>query len=390
MFKAYKISEDVYWVGALEWDERYIHGFSMPHGSTNNAYLIMDEKVTLIDTCQADYSHELMERIADVVDPAKIDVIVSNHGEKDHAGSIKTVLEAAPNAQIVTSSPKGEAILKTYLGESCNFHPVKSGDTLNIGKRTLTFVHTPMVHWPDNMVTYSDYDRILFSNDAFGQFFATSHRFDDEENLCEVEAAAKKYFANIVAPFAKQTIRAISKLEELDLGMIAPSHGVIWRSHLDRIIQLYKTWCAGEPTNSAVVVFSSMYGTTKRMAETITEAFMHKGVEVRMFDLDISDISDIMTYVMDAKYLAVGSSTHNGTVLPYMGQFLTYLKGLAPKGRTGIAFGSYGWMQAGVTEIADLLAQIGYELPLDTFVDDWNDNATQEKALFEAIGRLCE
>lgn len=390
MYKAYEIAPDIYWVGALEWNERYIHGFSKHKGSSNNAYIIVDDCITLIDTCIGSMEQELLERIADVVDPKEIKYIISNHSEKDHAGSIGDVFSIVPNAEIITSSPKGLEILKRYYGEDHDFHPVKTGDTLNIGKRTLTFVQTPFVHWPDNMVTYSEYDKILFSNDAFGQFVATSKRFDDEVDINEIYHLAKKYYANIVSPFAKQTMKAIDAIEPLDIKLIAPSHGVIWRSHIDDIIGLYRKWCSNEPTDSAVVAYSSMYGSTERIAETITEAFMRKGVTVRLYDLDISDISDIMTDVLDAKYLALGCPTHNGTVLPYMGEFLTYLKGLAPKGRCGIVFGSYGWKADSITEMVSVLEKAGYELPLEPFAFNWDVNDSDEERVFDAVTDLID
>lgn len=390
MFKATKIREDIYWVGALEWEERYIHGISMPYGSTNNAYLILDEQVTLIDTCISSHAREVIERIADVIDPAKIDIIVSNHSEKDHAGSIGAILEAAPHAKVVTSV-KGEPILRTYYGER-DYLPMKTGDTLSIGKRTLHFIQTPMVHWPDNMVTWSPFDKTLFSNDAFGQFIATSKRFDDEVDLPVVLACAKKYFANILAPYTKQTAKAVEAVEGLDLDTIAPAHGIIWREHISDIMSLYKELCACRPKDAAVVVYSSMYGSTERMATTITEAFMAQGVAVRQYDLDISDISDIITDVFFAKYVALGSPTHNMTVLPPMGEFLTYFKGLAPKtkDRIGISFGAYGWMDAAQKEIAAVFEKAGYALPMASFAEDWNDTAAGERELFDAVTSLVE
>lgn len=391
MFKAYEIAPDIWWVGALEWNERYIHGFTMPHGSTNNAYLILDDQVTLIDTCAPGLSSELLERVADVIDPAQIDCIVSNHGERDHAGSIADVLAAAPRAKVITSAPKGLQVLQRYYGNDREFVPVKNGDTLSIGKRTLEFIHTPMVHWPDNMVTYSPADRILFSNDAFGQFLATSQRFDDQEGVdeCELFACAKKYFANIIMPFAKQTAKAVAAVRQLDTDLIAPAHGLIWRRNAQRILDLYDQWCALQPTNSAVVAYASMYGTTARMAQTIAEAFMAQGVSVRLFDLQQSDISDIMTHVMDAKYVALGSATHNKTLLPPAGEFLTYLKGLAPKGRTGIAFGSYGWADQAPHEITATLEAAGFEFPLAAQTAAWSQAPEDEAALFDAIGALA-
>lgn len=392
IFKAQEIKDGIFWVGALEWEERCIHGVTMPLGSTNNAYLILDEKVTLVDTCIESHCEELLERIADVIDPSRIDIVVSNHGEKDHAGSIGRVLKVAKGAKVVTSSPKGHAILQTYLSDGTEFIPVKSGDELSIGRRTLKFVHTPMVHWPDNMVTYCEEDRVLLSNDAFGQFVATSRRFDDEVDLPLTMACATKYFANILTPYTKQTARALEAVKALDLDMICPAHGVIWRSHIADAFELYDKLCRCEPEENAVVVYSSMYGSTERMALAITEAFMSKGVNVRCWDIDASDMSDVMTDVFFAKYLAVGSPTHNNTTLPTIGGFLTYLRGLAPrtKDRIGISFGSYGWAQAAQKEIAETFDKIGYEMPLEPASTDWNDNTATEEALFESVCKLVD
>lgn len=390
MFKAHEIKPGIHWVGALEWEERYIHGITMPLGSTNNAYLIVDEKVVLVDTCISTHAEELLERVSDVIDPSRIDYVVSNHGEKDHAGSIGAVLEAAPNATVVTSDPKGLAILKTYLPEGTSLLPVKSGDTLSIGTRTLQFLHTPMVHWPDNMVTYCPEESVLFSNDAFGQFIATSKRFDDEVRLDEVFACAKKYFANIITPYVRQAGKAVEAVRGLDLEMICPAHGVIWRSEIGRILGLYEKLCRCEADDSAVVVYSSMYGSTERMALAITEAFMEKGVDVRCYDIDVSDMSDIITDVFFAKYVAVGSPTHNNTTLPTIGAFLTYLKGLAPKGRIGISFGSYGWVPAAQKEIAETMQKAGFVMPLEPIGEGWNDTPEGEQALFDAVCALVD
>lgn len=386
MFKAFEIKPGIWWVGVIEWDERYIHGFSMPNGSTNNAYLIMDESVTLVDTCSHEYWPQLVERIESVVDPAKIDYIIANHTEKDHAGSLREVLARAPKAKVVATK-KGCDILKTYLPDPPELITVKTEETLTLGKRTLSFVATPMVHWPDNMVTYSAADKMLFSNDAFGQFLATSERFDDEVDQCLLFQSAQKYFANIIMPFTKQTAKAVAAVREFDLDMIAPSHGLIWRSQIDKILNTYDAWCALEPTESAVVVFASMYGSTCRMAEAITEACTAAGLRVRMYDLHVSDISDIMTDVMDARWVAVGSPTHNMTVLPEVGAFLTYLKGLAPKGRRGLAFGSYGWSDAAQTEIANVMEQAGY-LVEEPLTCAWNDTPEDAQRVFDAVSAL--
>lgn len=387
MFKALEIKPGIWWVGVLEWNERSIHGFSMPYGSTNNAYLIMDEHITLIDTCSESYWPELLERIASVVDPSRIEYLVSNHAEKDHEGALRQVLAKAPQAKVI-ASPQGCKILKTYLGDAHELIPMKTGDSLSIGQRTLQFIQTPMVHWPDNMVTYAPEDKILFSNDAFGQFLATSERFDDEVDRSLLFPCAKKYFANIIMPFAKQTAKAVAAVKGLSLDMIAPSHGLIWRSQIPAILEAYETWCQLKPTSSAVVAYASMYGSTGRMARAIAEAFASQGISVRLYDLKVSDISDIMDQVMDAQYVAVGSSCQNMTVLPEAGRFLTYLKGLAPKGRTGIAFGSYGWSEAGQQEISAVLKEAGFTVPLEPFTAEWNSTSEGEELIFSAICSL--
>lgn len=385
MYGAYKISDDIYWVGALEWEERVIHGESMPYGSTNNAYLILDEKKVLIDTCIDSHADELIARISNLIDPTEIDILVSNHAEKDHGGSIGRILELNPDIEIVTSDPNGRKILGIYYGEEHNFHPVKTGDSINIGKRDLQFVATPMVHWPDNMVTYSPTDGILFSNDAFGQFIATSKRFDDEVDLPFVLRRATSYFANIITPYRPQTRKALDAVKEINPKMIAPSHGVVWRSHIEDIMALYEVLCDPSPEEKAVVVFSSMYGSTRRMATAITEAFMRKGVEVRLWDLDISDLSDVMTDIFSAKYLAVGCPTHNNSVLPHVGAFLSYLKGLAPKdgNRVGFAFGAYGWVKAAQDEINRVLHECKYETPLEPICLQWDDGVEPDEMIYQ-------
>ncbi len=216
-------------------------------------------------------------------------------------------MECAPNATIVTSDPHGLKGLTAHYGADYNYRAVKTGDTLCIGKRTLTFTATVMVHWPDNMVTYSDYDKILFSNDAFGQHYASSKRFDDEVGLPEVLVQAQKYYANIVMPYSRHVVKALKVLGGVDFDMIAPSHGVIWRSHVPEILEAYARWSSLEPDDYAIVVYDSMWHTTENMALQIVEAFIEMGIPARLLDLKVNHISDIMAEVLSAKYIAVGS-----------------------------------------------------------------------------------
>lgn len=385
MLNAIEISPKVWWVGGIDWNERLFHGYTTERGITYNAYLIMDEKITLIDTCKATFADELVQRISQVVDPAKIDVVITNHVEMDHSGSLPVIHKIAPNAEIYASAGAGVNELRAHFGIEAT--PVKTGDTLCIGERTLSFVTTPMVHWPDNMVTYSDVDKILFSNDAFGQHFATTKRFDDENDMCEVMKQAKKYYANIVWPYGMQAGRALATVKGLELKMIAPSHGCIWRSHIDEIIAKYEEWTTYQTQEKAVVVFDSMWHSTESMAREICDAFIAEGISAQLIDVKSTHISDIMLYMCDAKYVAVGSPTLNSNMLPTVASFLTYMRGLSPKNeqRIGLAFGSYGWAPLGPKQVYAELENAKFQLPVPVVAQQW---VPSEESLAELQGTV--
>lgn len=371
MFKAVQISPDIYWVGVIDWNERNFHGYSTDRGSSYNAYLIVDEHITLIDACKPGFEQEMYERISSVLDPARIEYVIANHVEQDHSGGIPQILEWAPEATVIASDPHGVKGLRAHYGD-LNFRGVKTGDTLTIGKRTLEFTQTSMIHWPDNMVTYSPFDRILFSNDAFGQHLASSGRFDDE--VIGVFTQARKYYANIVMPYCRQVQKALDVIEKLDIRMIAPAHGVIWRDRVDQILKEYRMWATQELEEYALVIYDSMWHTTEHMAESIVEAFADLGIPARLLDLKVNHISDIMTEVLTARYIAVGSPTLNSTMMPAVAAFLCYLKGLTPKGfkgRIGIPFGSFGWSPGGPKDVASALESAGYELLFGTYQHQW-------------------
>ena len=390
MLNAIEISPKVWWVGGIDWNERLFHGYTTERGITYNAYLIMDEKVTLIDTCKATFSDELVQRISQVVDPAKIDVVITNHVEMDHSGSLPVIHRIAPNAAIYASAGAGVNEVRAHFGIEAT--PVKSGDTLCIGERTLTFVTTPMVHWPDNMVTYSDVDQILFSNDAFGQHFATTKRFDDENDLCEIFKQAKKYYANIVWPYGMQAHKALEAVKGLDLKMIAPSHGCIWRSHIDEILEKYEAWTTYQTEEKAVVVFDSMWHSTESMAREICDAFIAEGVSAQLVDVKTTHISDIMLYMCDAKYVAVGSPTLNSNMLPTIASFLTYMRGLSPKNeqRIGLAFGSYGWAPLGPKQVYAELENAKFQLPVPVVAQQWIPSEENLAELQDTARKMIE
>ncbi len=384
-----KITEDVYWVGAVDWNLRNFHGYSTPSGSTYNAYLIVDEKIALVDTVKRPFAEELLGRIGQVIEPAKIDYLISNHVEMDHSGALSRLLEAAPKATIIATE-RGQKGLTRHYQSDWPFRTVKTGDTLDLGKRQLAFVEVPMVHWPDSMVTYSPHDRILFSNDAFGQHLATSARFDDEVGWEVVHEAAAKYYANIVMPFANPVQKALDAVGGLDLEVIAPSHGILWRSHIDRIAAAYGAWANAEARSKALVIYDTMWGSTEKMAKTIAEGIAAEGVEVRLFNLTLSDRSEIIRHVLDARAILVGSPTLNNGMFPTVAAFLTYLKGLKPRKKIGAVFGSHGWAGGATKAVARELEAARIELVEPelkvSFVPD-GDDLRQCTALGKTIAR---
>ena len=341
--KAYKLRDNIWWVGAIDWDLRNFHGYLTQRGSTYNAYLIIDEKVTLIDNVKYYLYDEMISRISDVIDPARIDIIVQNHVEMDHSSGLPQLMKLIPNAKIYTNA-NGIKGLKAHYKEDWNFEEIKSGDSINIGKRDLTFLTTPMVHWPDNQVTYCPQEKILFSNDAFGQHIATNERLVEEYHLSIALEEAKKYYANIVLPYSRMVQKVLEAAAPLELEMIAPSHGLIWTEHTPQILAAYTDWAnnVADP-GRALVIWDTMWKSTQMMAQAIAQGFENRGIKARMLNLQTNHISDIMTDVMDAKYICVGSPTINSSILPTVAAFIYYLKGLSPKERIGLAFGSYGW-----------------------------------------------
>ena len=353
--EAMKIGEGIYWVGAIDWNLRNFHGYETEKGSTYNAYLIIDEKITLIDTVKEGFENEMLSRIRSVIDPAKIDIIISNHAEPDHSGAIPFMKNIAKNAQIYAAFGAGVKDLTAYYGD-LGYIGVKAGETLSIGKRTFTFVPTPMVHWPDNMVSFMAPENILFSNDAFGQHYASDERLDTECDLPEAYIQARKYYANIVQPYGMQTGKALNALAGLEISAICPSHGIIWTKHIPEIMALYKSWVANEFDDTAIVVYDTMWHSTEAMAHAIESAFLACGMKPRLYNLHYCHNSDIIADAMTAKYIAVGSPTLNNNIMPSVASFLTYFKGLTGNKKKFIAFGSYGWGGQSPDQVYEMLA----------------------------------
>ena len=361
--KPVEIKPGIYWVGGIDWNLRNFHGYITQRGSTYNAYLILDEKTVLVDTVKHYLFQEMLSRVKEVIDPSRIDYVVSNHVEMDHSGSIPRILDIAPEAKVITS-PQGESGLQRHFKRGWDFLVVRSGDTISVGKRSLQFFLTPMVHWPDNMVTFVPEERLLLSNDAFGQHLASAGRFDDEVGWDIISEEAAKYYANIVLPYGEQVKKALAALSGLNIEMIAPSHGVIWRAYLPKILECYQKWANNETEKRALIVHDTMWGSTSRIAYSLQEGLEKEGIPVTMRSLKTNHISDILTDVLFSKVILIGSPTLNQGVLPTVGAFLTYLKGLRPKKRMGFAFGSYGWGGQAVGEIETVMRNLSWEMPL--------------------------
>ena len=357
-----QLTKGVYWVGAIDWNVRNFHGYSTHRGSTYNAYLIVDEKVALIDTVKAPFYDEMAARVREIVSFDKIDYVISNHVEMDHSGSLPMALRDAKNAKLVTLEKFGENGLAKTFHQSWPTIAVKEGSTIDLGKRKLAFIPTPMLHWPDSMCTYLVEDKLLFSMDAFGQHIATSQRFDDEVDMSVVMQEVSKYYANILMPFGDLIVKAVNKLGGVKIDMIAPSHGIIWRSHIKDVVGAYARWGKGETAARALIIYDTMWGSTGKMALAIARGMIGEGVDVKLFNLTASDKSDVIKEVLDAKALIIGSPTLNNGMFPSVAEFLCYLKGLKPRNKIGAAFGSHGWGGGAVKAVQQEMEQTGIEL----------------------------
>jgi anaerobic nitric oxide reductase flavorubredoxin len=358
-----KLTENIHWVGVVDWNLRDFHGYMTRRGTTYNAYLILDEKTALVDTVKHTFSNELLQNICEIVDPAKIDYIIVNHVEMDHSSSLPVIVKYAKNATIIASQRGKDAIIEHY-GADFNIQTVKTGDELKLGKKTLRFVEAPMLHWPDSMFTYVVEDKILIPNDAFGQHLATSQRFDDEVDEHVLMAEAKTYYANILMPFAPLITRKIQEVVQMGIpiAMIAPSHGIIWRSDPSKIIKAYSDWSAGVSKNKVVIVYDTMWGSTDKMARAIAEGVASQAVDVKLLKLRAAGLTEAMTEILDAKAVIVGSPTLNNGMFPTLGSFLTYAVGLKPKGKLWGFFGSYGWGGGAVRGMTEMAQKAGFEV----------------------------
>ncbi|MFW5908674.1 MAG: FprA family A-type flavoprotein [Desulfosalsimonas sp.] len=361
--KPVEIAKGVYHVGVQDWNIRDFHGYSTNMGSSYNAYLIVDEKVVLIDTVKKDFADQLLANIAAVVDPKKIDFVISNHTEMDHSGGLPRVMHYIGEDKPVLCSKMGHKNLSQHFPQKFNYKPVENGEEISTGKRKLVFLETRMLHWPDSMFTFDKSEGILFSSDAFGQHYAGYEIFDDVVGH-GIMAHARKYFANILLLYAPKILKLAEQIAELglDIRMICPDHGIIWRKDPAKIINAYVTWSKQIPEKKAVVAYDTMWKSTRAMAEAISDGIAETGVAVKPIHIRSSDRSEIMTELLDAKAMIIGSPTINNNIFPTVADILTYVKGFKPKNRIGAAFGSYGWSGEAVKIIRSELEAMKVEI----------------------------
>ena len=351
------------WVGVIDWNVRDFHSYNTYRGATYNSYLIRDNETAVIDSVKAPFFDRWIANIRQFVPLESVKYIICNHAEPDHSSGLREAVKAFPQAKLVADQKCRDTIVRYFGGEDWNWMIVKTGDTLKLGARTLHFIETPMVHWPDSMATYVPEDGLLFSMDAFGQHFATAERFDDEVDLSIVLEEAKTYYANIVNPYSNFVKKTLEAAKGLDIRMIAPSHGLIWRKNLDSILSAYQDWASNRNKPKVAVFYDSMWDSTARIAEAIVDGADQPGVFVTLVHIRHSDLTHLATTFMDTAAFAFGSATLNGLLMPAAAAALVYLQGMKATNKSCFAFGSYGWAgKGGADQVEEYLKAGKYEI----------------------------
>jgi flavorubredoxin len=362
-----EVKKDLYWVGAIDWNIRDFHGYSTPKGTTYNSYLVLDEKVALFDAVKKPFRKCLIDNIKKLIDPKKIDYLVVNHVEMDHSGSVPEIIELIEPEKVVCSPMGKRALIEHFGRDDWPFEVVETGQTLKLGKRTVTFLETRMLHWPDSMMSYIPEDKVLISSDGFGQHWATSERFDDEVPQAELFRHAAKYYANILLLFSPLVQKLIAKVQQMgiEIDTILPDHGLIWRTNPGGIIQAYDAWSRQVSKPKAVILYDTMWQATEQMAAAIGAGLKDEGVDFKLMNMKLCHRSDVMTEVLDARAVILGSATINNGMMPGMADVLCYMKGLRPAGKIGAAFGSYGWSGEAVKLLTEALRDMNIEAVSD-------------------------
>ena len=385
---AFKLTDKVKWVGKIDWELESFHGqeYSTHKGSSYNSYLVRDEKTVLIDTVWGPYAKEFVENLKKEIDLNEIDYIIAQHSEPDHSGALPLLMKEIPNTPIYCT-PNGVKVIKGHYHEDWNFVEVKTGDTLNIGESTLTFVEARMLHWPDSMMTYMSGDNILFSNDAFGQHYASQHMYNDLVDQAELQQECIKYYANILTPFSPLVTNKIKEVLSLNLplNMIATSHGIIWRDNPAQIIEQYLKWADNYQENQITIVYDTMWNCTRHMAEAMVEGIksVDKDVTVKMYNAGKTDKNDIITELFKSKAILFGSSTVNKSIMHGTSGILSMIKGIGFKKKKAAAFGSYGWSGESVGLLEEELKASKMEIVQEGIKVLWDPDEEAKKQCVE-------
>jgi len=385
---SFNIKNNVYWVGKTDWELRRFHGheYSTHRGSTYNSYLIKEEKIALIDTVWMPFSKEFVENLSKEVDLDKIDYVIANHAEIDHSGALPELMERIPNIPIYCTA-NGVQSLKGQYHKDWNFQVVKTGDTLDLGNgKQLIFVEMRMLHWPDSMACYLTGDNILFSNDAFGQHYATEYMYNDLVDQNELWAECIKYYANILNPFSALVDAKIKEVLSLNIpiDIIATSHGVIWRDNPTQIVEKYLTWANAYQENQITLLYDTMWDGTKRIAEAIAKGIREVDAEVniKLYNIAKTDKNDLITEVFKSRIILIGSPTVGGGILSSSAEILEMIKGLRFKNKKAASFGCYGWSGESITIIREHLERSGFSIINDGIRVLWNpDEESIEKCV---------
>lgn len=367
--KALEITKDVYWVGAVDYNSRDFHGYSLsPQGTTYNTYLIKDEKTVLFDNVKPGFLSHMLCRINDVTKPEQIDYIVCNHLELDHSGCLAELIEKC-KPEKVFCSPMGKRSMEAHFDtEGWPIEVVKTGDTINIGSRDIQFIETRMLHWPDSMASYIVQDKMLICNDAFGQNIASTERYADEIDRTALEHAMTEYYHNIVLPFSPIVLKTLNAINDLGItiDILAPDHGLMFRGDdVAWCLNKYREYAEQSWKDRAVIIFDTMWHSTEKMANAIASGLESEGVPTRIMALKSNHHSAVMTEVAQCGAVIMGSPTHNNGILPNVAKMLTYMKGLRPQNKIGAAFGSFGWSGECVKQLTEWLESMDFEMPTE-------------------------
>lgn len=380
-----KINDRVTWVGKIDWELKKFHGneYSVHKGSSYNAYLIRDEKTVLIDTVWQPYAKEFVSNLKKVIDLKEIDYIVANHAEIDHSGALPELMREIPDTPIYCSTNAIKS-LRGHYHQDWNFVEVKTGDSLDIGQNKLMFIEARMLHWPDTMFTYMAGDNILFSNDAFGQHYASEYMYNDLVDQSELFAEAIKYYANILNPFSVLVKKKIDEVLAMNvpISMICPSHGIIWRQDPLQIVRQYEKWSQAYQEDQITIIYDTMWNGTRRMAEAIASGIKEVDgkTNLKLYNAAKTDKNDLLTEIFKSKAILVGSPTINRSFLSSLAALLDMAKGLAFKQKKAAAFGTYGWSGESVKLLTQQLEDAGFEIVLDGIRELWNpDDAALDR-----------